>query len=381
MSDDQQWQAPESPAAPLPSPGSAPPPVPPGSVPSGSGAAGWAPVPKPGLIPLRPIDFGTLLGASFLLLRRNPKPTFGAALLIQTISTVLTVAIIGAVTFFAVARTSSSSEADLDLINAGNTGLIVLGVLVSVAISVVASAMLQGIVSVEITRQTLGEKSTFRRLWARVKGRIGALVAWSVLVGLAVVLAIAVLAGLIALLVLTLGVAGIVLAVLLGIVGGLGLLVLFAWLGTKLSLAPSIVSIERLGIVAAARRSWSLTARSFWRTLGIELLVLVMINIATQVISLPLGLVSGLTGVLLDPNGQDTATTSAVLIGITVITLAVTLVVGAVTVVVQSGSTALIYLDLRIRKEALDLELIRYTEALHSGDGSVADPFPGPAAA
>src|SRR5690606_27958018 len=120
-----------------------------------------------------------------------------------------------------------------------------------------------------------------------------------------------------------------VLAVLLGIVGGLGLLVLFAWLGTKLSLAPSIVSIERLGIVAAARRSWSLTARSFWRTLGIELLVLVMINIATQVISLPLGLVSGLTGVLLDPNGQDTATTSAVLIGITVITLAVTLVVGA----------------------------------------------------
>jgi membrane-anchored glycerophosphoryl diester phosphodiesterase (GDPDase) len=381
--DQQQWQAPGGsnaavPPVPPPTPGYYGPVDGPGT-PQLPGGTGWTPAPRPGLIPLRPIDFGTLLGASFQLLRRNPKPTFGAALLIQTIASVLSVAIIAAITFFAVARAASSTSSDLDTIDAGNIGLIVVGVLVTVALSVVASALLQGVIVIEVTRQTLGEKSTFRQLWVRIKGRVWALAGWSVLLSLAMLVVIGLLAGIIALLVVTLGNVGIVIGVLLGIAGGLAIAVVFAWIGTKLSLVPSAISIERLGIGAAIRRSWTLTNGSFWKTFGIELLVLVILNIATQVVSLPLSLVSGIVGGLADPNGQGMATTAVILIVVSLLTLAVTLVLTAITVVVQSGSTALIYLDLRIRKEALDLELIRYTEARQSGDGTVPDPFPGPA--
>ncbi|CAN5116033.1 membrane protein [soil metagenome] len=378
MTDDQQWQPPGGPGAPVPpaaepSAGYYP-------VPTGGQQPGWTPAPKPGLIPLRPIEFGTLLGASFQLLRRNPRPTFGASLVIQTISTLLSVAILGAITFFGVSRLSSSTDADLDLIGAGNAGLIVVGALVTVALSVVASAMLQGIIVVEVTRQTLGEKSTFRQLWTRVKGRVPALAGWSLLLGLAIVLAIGVLGGAIAVLASTLGPVGIALAVLIGIVGGLALIALGVWVGTKLSLVPSAISIERLGVGAAMRRSWWLTSGSFWRTLGIELLVLVMLNLASQVISVPLSLIGGIVIGLIDPNGQMSATTVVVVIVIGILTVGLSLVIAAITIVVQSGSTALIYLDRRIRTEALDLELISYTEARHRGDGSVPDPFPGPTA-
>ena len=102
MTDDTAWQAPGG--APVPS--AAPPPVaPPGPVygppqpappygppqpaPVAVGTTpGWTPPPKPGLIPLRPLDLGTLLGASFRTLRRNPRPTFGMALLVQGIVSV-----------------------------------------------------------------------------------------------------------------------------------------------------------------------------------------------------------------------------------------------------------------------------------------------------
>ena len=42
------------------------------------GAGGWTPPPKPGLLPLRPMGFGTLLWAPFRTLRRNPAATFGS---------------------------------------------------------------------------------------------------------------------------------------------------------------------------------------------------------------------------------------------------------------------------------------------------------------
>ena len=41
----------------------------------------------------------------------------------------------------------------------------------------------------------------------------------------------------------------------------------------------------------------------------------------------------------------------------------------------QSSATALLYIDLRMRKEGLDLELVRFVEARQAGDTSVPDPY------
>ena len=54
------------------------------------------------------------------------------------------------------------------------------------------------------------------------------------------------------------------------------------------------------------------------------------------------------------------------------LTILIGLVLGAVADVVQSAATALIYIDLRMRKEGLDLELARFVE---SAPGAGEDPY------
>jgi membrane-anchored glycerophosphoryl diester phosphodiesterase (GDPDase) len=345
----------------------------------GSGPAqaqpGWTPPPKPGLIPLRPLDLGTILGASFRVLRRNPRPTFGAALLIQGSVHVLLVAVVGLVSYFSLARIAVSTSADSATIAAGSFATIGLASLVPVLLSAVAGALLQGIIVIEISRATLGEKQTFRELFRRARGRIGALVGWTFIVGTTLFVVVAALVALVAVLVATLGVAGIVVGVLLGIFGGLGLVVAGVWLGTRLSLVPSVLMIERLSIRRSVVRSWELTRGSFWRVLGIQLLVNVIVSAVSQVISAPLGLLGPILVGLLDPSRQNGAATGVVTGGILVLTVIVSVVFLAISSVVQTATTALLYIDLRMRTEGLDLELARFVESGQSGGSSVADPY------
>lgn len=377
MTDNSQWQAPGGGPA-------APPPY--GAAPSASATSspgrgvpgpppGWTPPPKPGLIPLRPLDLGTILGASFRVLRRNPKPTFGAALLIQGASSVVVVVVLGLVTFLSLSRIDFATGNDSAVIQAGSVAAIVATGIGAVLFTIATSALLQGIIVLEVARATLGEKLTLRQLWQRAHGRLWALIGWSLLVAGAISLAVVVLTGAIVLLAATLGSVGVAVAVLLGILGGFALLAVGIWVGTKLSLVSSALMIERLGLGAAIARSWRLTTGAFWKTFGIQLLVAVIINVALQVISAPLSLLSPLLLMLLDPNGQNQASTIGVSISITVLAAAVTLVFGAIGAVVQAATSALIYVDRRIRTEGLDLELARVVEARQAGEQNVADPY------
>jgi MFS family permease len=231
------------------------------------------------------------------------------------------------------------------------------------------------VIVLEVSRGAVGEKSTFRQLWRRARGRIGALVGWTLLLILGVALAFGIFVGIIVALASTAAAAGIAFAVLFGIFGALGAVVLYFWLGTKLSLVPSALMIERLTLGRAIKRSWSLTGGAFWKTLGIQLLVSAIIGVVSQVISTPLNLLTPMIVGLLDPNGQNGQTLSVVLVGLTLLSLIVAVAFGAITAVVQTATTALIYLDRRIRKEGLDLELARFVEARQAGDTSIVDPL------
>jgi hypothetical protein len=225
----------------------------------------------------------------------------------------------------------------------------------------------------EVARATLGEKLRFRGLWRLAKGRIGALVGWIMLLTLAVVIAMAIVA-LLVFFVGQLGDAGIAGAVAIGLIGGLGLVVLGAWLSTKLAMVPSALMIERMSLREAMARSWSLTNGYFWRTLGILLLVNVILSVAGQIVSAPLSVVFSLAIPLLSIGGDPTTAIIAAVVTY-VLLIAVTLVITAITLVVSAATTGLLYLDLRIRKEGLDLELTRFVEARQAGDGRVPDPL------
>jgi hypothetical protein len=396
VSDSSSWQPPVDPSAgpapqgpfsgpaiPPPSPYGAPAPAPfgaPDGAPAPGQPAGWTPPPKPGLVPLRPLAFGTLLGASFQVLRRNPRPMFGFALIITAIVSLSAGLVVGLVTVGALTRIESALDEDVDAIAAGSIALIILAGLVAVALSLVASAILQGVVSLEVARGTLGEKLRLGGLWRAARGRIGALIGWTLLLTAALVVAIVIVILIIVGLSIAGGAAGVVVGVLLGLALFGGLAVLGSWIGTRLALVPSALMIERLPLRAAITRSWTLSIGYFWRTFGTLILVAFILSFAGQIITTPVQLVFSLGGGLLNPNADEDAMLGTLLVG-SLVTTVISVVIGAISAVVQSATAALIYIDLRMRKEGLDLELAHFVEARQAGATEIADPFlPRPAA-
>jgi len=338
------------------------------------GGQAWTPPPKPGLIPLRPLGFGTLLGASFQVMRRNPKPTFGIALLLNGLVAVVFGAFYGFLAAFAIGRFESATFDEQNDILAGLVGGIILATIIPVSLSLIITAILQGVVSLEVARGTIGERLTVSGLWRLAKGRIGALIGWSFILSgvlFAVILALTLIVVLIGVLG---GGIGVGFAILIGVVGFMAIIVLSAWIGTKLSLVPSLLMLERETIVGAMRRSWSLTNGYFWKTFGTQLLVNVIVQTAAQIITTPVSFILGIGGGLLNPNGDEQGTI-AFLVITTVFSGVVGAVFGAIAVVVQSAVVALIYIDIRMRKEGLDLDLTRFVEARQTGDSSVANPY------
>ena len=57
----------------------------------------WTPASRPGIVPLHPLSFGTILGRSFVALRQNPRVLLGFALVVQTVAYLLVLAAIGGV--------------------------------------------------------------------------------------------------------------------------------------------------------------------------------------------------------------------------------------------------------------------------------------------
>ncbi|MFP7759762.1 hypothetical protein [Marisediminicola sp. LYQ85] len=378
MTDNHAWQSPEA-AGPVRPSGSEPsyspattPATPPGAGPGAN--AGWTPPPKPGLIPLRPLEFGTILGAPYRLLRRNPRPTFGVSLLLVGVAYLLTFLVTGLVTFFAFSRIDSAASAsDADDIAAGAVALIVLSTLVPMILLLVATAIMQAIVVLEVARQSLGEKLRFPQLWRLAKGRIGAVVGYTLVVTVIVLVAlVAAIAVVVAAFVA--GDAGIAIGIGLAVLLVLGGIVLTAWLTTKLAFVPSAIVLERVSIRAAISRSWRLTNNAFWRTFGTLLLVAIILNVASSIVSAPLQIAASFLPAILAPTGDETVVI-VVLVVTVVVSLIATVVISAVILVIQSATTALLYLDQRIRKEGLDLDLIRYVEARQVGDAGARNPF------
>lgn len=385
VTDDQSWTA----------PGASPSAAPAVAAAAGTGwqhqpaPAAWAPPPKPGLIPLHPLSFGTILGSSFRVMRRNPGPTFGLSLLLYGFVAIAYAVILGGFFAFATDRVSSASNDDQADIMAGAAGLLMLLSLIPIGLSIAAAGIVQGILSLEVSRATLGEKLKLRGLWRLARGRIGTLVLWALLTTTVLVAFVAVVFA--ATVAVTFvfamsAVAGsdsfspsstaVATLVSIFVMFGAGLIVvaLSVWLGIKTSLVPSIIVLERLGLFAAIARSWRLTRGHFWRTFGIQILIGVVVNVAASIVTFPLQIISSFLVALINPLGDSTGIIiGSVALAILVILLSV--VIGAIGLVMQSSSLALIYVDIRMRNEGLDLELLHYVEAKRSETPGVENPY------
>jgi hypothetical protein len=335
----------------------------------------WTPPPKRGLVPLRPIPFGVVLGAPFRLQRRAPRVTLGPALVISLVTTTLAALATWGLTAGPQALLDASYYQDYLLVQNLLTALQQVGAFVPLVFALAGNALLAGAVVVAASRAIVAERVSFRGLRWRLQGRTARLAAWTAIVFVAAagILALAALAPLVAAGSSSLGgVYSFLLLVvevpLVAIVGG--------YLVARLGFTSHAIALEGLGVAAAIARSWRLTRRSGWRLFGGQLLIWVVVGIAAAVLTLPISWALDLGIGLVFPTGATQAQGEIYFAARTVVLTAVTAVIGAFGLVMQAVCGALFYLDQRMRVEGLDLALARYVDERQRGI-RVADPFPG----
>ena len=226
---------------------------------------------------------------------------------------------------------------------------------VNLLLGLAVSVILTGTLTAVVGRAVLGQQVTVSQAWQQARGRIGALAGLTLLILAIFVGMWAVLIGVPVLGFLASGPVGGVLAIP-AIIGGIPLTI-FVWV--KMSLAPSVVVLERVGPWAAIGRSWRLTRKSFWRVFGIWIVAYLVILLAGLVLQVPFRIVAELvTGT----SGLGFGTPPASLSGGTLIVYLVIgavggLVAATVTRPIVAGVAALLYVDLRMRREGLDMAL------------------------
>ncbi|WP_347107890.1 hypothetical protein AAHB33_13220 [Paenarthrobacter sp. S56] len=337
--------------------------------------------PKPGIIPLRPLQFGEILDGAFQTIRRNAAAMVGSALIVQAVSQALLGVVSVAMLQTAQSLESAQSQTELNVLMGPLFGLMG-GIMGITVLTGFLGAVLQGVLVVPVSRSVLDRRTGFKQMWKLAARRLPRLLGVAALLTLTSLLALAAAAGIAVALLMSMG------PVALGIVIPLwlGAFAAYLWIAVKLMFAPAVVVVERVGIYEGLLRSWQLTKNSWWRIFGITLVVALMVGVIANIVQIPVTLATGGIGSFVSPHPDPSSTGSALLLT-TVISTVVGVLVGSVTFAFQTSVSALIYMDLRMRRDGLDVDLMRLMET--GGDahgvpgtpaargGSAAWPQPG----
>jgi hypothetical protein len=326
---------------------------------------------------LHPLTFGTILGRSFTALRHNPRVLLGFGVTAQAIAYLVLLLATGGVSWAAFSRlaTIPVGSDDYDTVFAGSVAItLVVGFVLSIAATVLTVAV-QGVVVADVAHGVVAEKVRLGALWGRLRPVVWRLLGYTLLATAVVLVVLAIVGGGIALIGFSLsGPLGIGVAIALSLFAILAILVVGLWLSTKLCLVPAILVLEHATVFGAIARSWRLVRGRFWVAFGVVVIVQVAFSVLAQVVSVPFSVLTGILPGVLAPTGDPDATAIIAMILGAVLTQAVTLLIQAVALIVLATATTLLYVDVRMRKEGLDLDLISYVEQRQNGAGP-ADPY------
>ncbi|GAB3660394.1 hypothetical protein GCM10027596_19070 [Nocardioides korecus] len=307
---------------------------------------------KPGIVPLRPLLLGDILGGALQTVRRNPRATVGMALLV-TFAFML-VPIVGTLVLGATGTLPSVDPLD----EGGSTGLgptdlgFVLSSLVTAVFSGLSGIVITGLIVRVVEQAVLGRRITTAQAWQGTRGRLLPLLGLTALVTLGALVVVGLPTGIALLLGLATG--NDVLTVLLVVLGVLaGVVVMFVLYVRYVLLAAPALVLEGTGVLASFRRAAALSRGQFWRILGIYLLANLAATVVGQVIGVPFAILGAVGLFVLPP--------SWALAGTLLTSHVSTILTGALIGPFTSGVLVLLYLDQRFRKEGLDIELIDRT--------------------
>jgi len=279
--------------------------------------------PRPGVIPLRSLGLGEILGGAFLTIRRYPALLLGSTALVMLISQLLGVVamlpVLGEFGRILASGVEPTPEEIVPLLLR-----IAVGGLIAVVFGMLGQVFLTGLATIVVSRAVVGKPITFSEAWAELRPNLLRLLGVSVLYGLAVLV-------------------GAVLCVLPGI-----------WAAVLFSFAMPALVLERLTVGQAFQRSKALVRDAWWSTFGILAAAVGIAWVVNLVLSLPFagnGFGPAARGVL------EAYSTSELLLS-----SVASFVAGVLTYPFISAVVALVYIDRRIIVERLDVQLAQAAE-------------------
>ncbi len=280
--------------------------------------------PKPGCIPLRPLNLGEILGGAFTAVARNARVVLPLS---------AAVALLRAVIGLVIQLSNRSSEPLVDntdpshpLFHWHRITSLLSGSLSGALVSTVLVGVLTGMLIVVVTEDVVGRRADFGLVWRKVRSRIWRLVGLSLVVGV-------------------LQFVGLLLCLAPGI-----------WLWGIWAVAVPALMIENRGVGGALSRSKQLVDGMFWRVWGIRALGYLVAGAISAAVGVLFGVIAlaiaggpyPSTGLL----GNQSLPVGSLLV------LAVgTAVAGLITTPVQAAIDSLLYVDQRMRKENLMADL------------------------
>ena len=287
---------------------------------------------------------GELLDGALSLIRSNPRTVLGLAAAISAVSALLqTIGLWFSLQFLDAAQpVAGSTEVE---VAAELTSLISGGVaqLVPALVAGFLQVLASGLFIVLVGAAVLGRRLDASQTWASLRPRMLPLVGVTLLIGVGSLLVVALMVGVIVALGFTIG----AWAVLPGLVIGIGGTIALVYAYVKLSLASPTLVMEGVGVIESLKRSWVLVRRSWWRVLGILILSAIITSLLTTVVTIPITLIATLVS-----GFSESLVPTVLASGVA------TLVAGIITLPFSAAVTGLLYIDLRMRREALDIELV-----------------------
>ncbi|WP_344656378.1 hypothetical protein [Catenulispora subtropica] len=325
----------------------------PSAVPAAAAPPAVADVPPPatagrGVVPLRPLQVGEILDGAVTAMRTHPGVMLGLSAVVVAAGQAVAIPL-----DYLYLRFLAGLVTDDTTLGSG-TGINDLALLrPSVLLNALIVSLLVGLLTTAVSRAVLGRPVTLAEVWRLTRPRLPRLVGLALLIFITLfgALVLGILPG--ALLASAGNPAGALL--LVAGTGAAGAFAVNRWVAW--SLAGAALVLEDQPVRRALRRSSVLVKGGWWRVLGVSLLAVVVSELVAGVLSVVEQVVVGSNLSPVSANGDGTYSGHHVSVGYVFLGALFSTGIQAVVAPFAASVTALQYVDRRMRREGLDIQL------------------------
>jgi hypothetical protein len=261
---------------------------------------------------LRPMGIGDILDETFRLYRENFMLFVATCAVLEVPVQIINVLI-------RLSAPVAAPPTPGQLLTSAQASALAAASSIGALVGAFAAAIMTAALAVAISNRYLNRSVTVGDAYRATMNRLGPLLLAIVWAGIRLIL---------------LGIACIVLV-------GIPFLIYF---GVAWSLLSQVVMLENVGGAGASARSRELIRGYWWKTLGLLVVTGLLVNILTWLPTLVIGAIVG--------SGAGSSAAQLLIRGI------VSLIIGVLTLPIPIAAMTLLFYDLKIRKEAFDLEAL-----------------------